>query len=1793
MPTSTSLAPLQLVTPVLPTGTSVLSIDASILPFVINADQNTTRIEVGIYNTTQVTTVFALVDSFNQFSLSVPLTTSVAETNVTVIGRNYNPNFAWQPGAGYAVGTRFADPNSNVQLVVQASGISSSTGSVITATSLVNNVLTVTCGNQFSVGQAIVLTNTAEAVLNSQTVYVASLVGPGPTFTGFTATFIGSNFTNLTDSGLAVAQPIWSKFAPTTGTQVTVASGAVTIAAVNSFAPGQLVYLTGFTNATFLNGQVVSVSSATPFSFTAPLAQPNYSTQADSGTVDAATSDSGLVWANIGGTAVTPTVRFTLLFAQSNLSAAIAPPSGISALKNQTDCTLQWVTPDFPGFIGVRVQISTDPAGVNPPYTQYGDLVTDISSTSETVITSSSSTSVNVPTATISNVVLSNNLATIVAQNSFVPGMVVEIENLANALFLNGEQLTILTANSNGFTSQFTATNYGNAITATSISGNVLTVTAQNSYTPGQQVVISGTDEAYLNGQVLTVLLTGLTPFSFQAVFVSPNYNNPSDTGVASIADNGTATSIISTSTTETANTSMLTNYSTVDIPFSTINANEFYALFSTVIQDPTTNIVYESVDNGPLLCGYVNLKVASPTDFPVLQRKEDIAGRLIQQINKQLPDLDLSPRSEVRDIFVDPFSIEVANMSVREWFARVSTSISAISQVDNASGNGISDPFQSSPYKQQIARAYGLSPQNTQNLINEQFDLLGEQAGLTRLGATQSTVVLTFYTYQQPTSSITIPEGAVVSTNPDSTTTALNFVTQGQGTIDITNLASFYNTNTGWWGVSVPAQASQPGSIGNVGAGTIRQNVSGVPSGINVTNLVGAAFGQDQESNSAFAARIQARLVTGIDSSSANGYLVTALSTPGVIDAQVVAAGDLEMLRDWDPTRQKHVFGAVDIYTRGTTFSQNDEFVPFSYGNNGTYGSTTTYSPVTYQSGTTFQITGFNSLAYPPYDGVELYVNSVTLGTFYLSLDRAQFNESLGYIILNPGDLAYQYVGSGITQAKVPLVINTNNATNQTAISKISAAPGSYTLGLFMRLESPFVHTPDLQPVLQVYSVTGAANGSGVLPAANVTLVHTSDFLLNGGSNNAGDLVQVALTSAPTMNTVTVASLSAPTLIDIAMDQPLDSNGNPLNVASVRSLDLSTLYQYGTDYNIVALGPYHEYGIQPLTSSVAITALQVINNTTLVVTAANDFGVGATISFSGITDPTLGPILNGTSTFVIATASPTQFTGNLSQLNYGPVQTSGTATGSAIQVGQQVIVGYNKFVLYERLNFVQDESQVLSGTIPTALDNDGFVYNTWLPQSYSTGVFNSTQANASNLPPVPPFTFNPLALILDGWNGNFGNDGGLDVIGSLAYDSSGLVGNQVAYASRYIKVTYFNGVSNVVMKEGIDFTLTVDPTSGSATLARILTGHIPDGATVQISYFTTETFTVSTQYPTFVEILANTITQSKSAAADVLIKAMVANPVDITMTVTLSSNTSAETVDPVIRTAINVVLDNSSTTLFQSELISQVQAVTGVQSVEVPLAKCAKSDDSYDIGVVIPTATAWTRLTADPLFAGMTVPANSWITTNPVLPDSTIPSGGEPTAIVDFLYQGQVFQRQSSITDFLANAVVVPHLAVNPGIVDSTPGSFYIIGDNDQIFATTITATSIASSVLTVTCANSFNVGQLVQLNGTGEAFLNGQSVTIASVITDTNGHKIGFTAPFMEGNYTNASDTGTVGIPSSYAQKVVVTIPADVPNPGNLPYFCTYQVFDEGGAKDVTVSATEYLSPGTITISYVTATG
>jgi hypothetical protein len=107
-----------------------------------------------------------------------------------------------------------------------------------------------------------------------------------------------------------------------------------------------------------------------------------------------------------------------------------------------------------------------------------------------------------------------------------------------------------------------------------------------------------------------------------------------------------------------------------------------------------------------------------------------------------------------------------------------------------------------------------------------------------------------------------------------------------------------------------------------------------------------------------------------------------------------------------------------------------------------------------------------------------------------------------------------------------------------------------------------------------------------------------------------------------------------------------------------------------------------------------------------------------------------------------------------------------------------------------------------------------------------------------------------------------------------------------------------------------------------------------------------------------------------------------------------------------------------------------------------------------------------------------------------------------------------------------LPRAIHNPDGSVQPGV----PDNWFFVGPGTSpsveaysAVSVNITATSVTANTLTVTCNNSFLVGETVTLNGTAEGFLNGQVVTIATA-TSTS-----FTAAFTHGNYSNPADSGT----------------------------------------------------------------
>lgn len=1031
--------------------------------------------------------------------------------------------------------------------------------------------------------------------------------------------------------------------------------------------------------------------------------------------------------------------------------------------------------------------------------------------------------------------------------------------------------------------------------------------------------------------------------------------------------------------------------YGSLEIASSYVGADIFYAVASVVLQDPVSNQVYESQQVGPITCGFVNLKAVNPTDFLALQRKEDIAQRMISQIIRVYPDLDLTPRSEIRDTIIDPISVEGSNMSVRQWFGLCCQSVSALYQIDDSDGSGFSDPVAESPLKQQLANAFGLNSADMQAYIDHAFDVMGEDAGVTRGGATTSTGQVTFFTYVRPTTLISISPGAVVSTLADSSTASVSFVTTGLAQIDPKSADSMYDPTKGWWSVTVPVQCSVAGSVGTVGAGAIRQVVSGVPQGISCVNSLGTTPAYDIELNSRFAERIKNRKLVGVDTGTRYGYWSQAIQTPGITQANVVAAGDSEMLRDWlpadvsDVTNKvkrpgKHIYGCVDIYTRGTSYDEQVDQVSYTYDDTG-------FIPLTLASTGNSLVKFSANVTQPLYTVLQILVTIPSSADVrYLGVKLAKISNqgNTAWIYLDPNEEIYRLDPSGVSYPDTysPSPGITANKSNAYYLSTLSNSKPSYTL--HGRYHSDLNYVPSEQPLLSVNSVSGVQTGT--IESKFTSIIHTQDFLLGGGSNKAGDAVKVdSNQTTPVRKTLTFMGGVPYALIDANVSMFIYASGDD---ASTKFLN-----QYIQSMKALNLS---------IPTAVANLGLQVATDGSI---TALDGTIFPPLGFTVLDANSYDPVKNISDHVYYYGIDYTIGVAGSYQQYYMKLTDNSAVLNQVVPLNSfpAVLVTYLQYTLTEKYTLRVDTITV-SGIQPEPLTYQGFVRNTWLPNSYGDTTLTADVTLATS-----PETAQAINLPKE---------------------------------KRYLKVqVYLSDGTYLMMKEGRDFNLSVDGVSGLTYLTAIVGGALYNlsritPTSVKVTYFTTEVFTVNTLVPTWVQQLAVTLDSSKHAGADVLVKAMVASPVDITMTVTVNPSATIDTVDSRVRSTLGTVLNNTGASLKQSELIRQVKALNGVNNVQIPLTKCAKQNGSYDIGVVLPTTTPWVASTGNsdvdmginnPLSPSNTVRISSdhqdvfvaHSINNSILPNNTIDSGGMPNAYVGLLYEGEQYSRAMSQVDF------------------------------------------------------------------------------------------------------------------------------------------------------------------------------
>lgn len=166
--------------------------------------------------------------------------------------------------------------------------------------------------------------------------------------------------------------------------------------------------------------------------------------------------------------------------------------------------------------------------------------------------------------ANITNSLATSSLLTMTCANSFVPGQFVVIQGLTNGATANGAIVQILTASGTQFTATWTGTSFStgadigtasllvtsgnapigtdatasitNSVATASSAGvaGVITLTAEQNFSPGDIVVVSGlTNGAAINGDILVVNQAGLTPTAFVANHKTAAITTGADAGVA------------------------------------------------------------------------------------------------------------------------------------------------------------------------------------------------------------------------------------------------------------------------------------------------------------------------------------------------------------------------------------------------------------------------------------------------------------------------------------------------------------------------------------------------------------------------------------------------------------------------------------------------------------------------------------------------------------------------------------------------------------------------------------------------------------------------------------------------------------------------------------------------------------------------------------------------------------------------------------------------------------------------------------------------------------------------------------------------------------------------------------------------------------------------------------------------------------------------------------------------------------------------------------------------------------
>ncbi len=492
-----------------------------------------------------------------------------------------------------------------------------------------------------------------------------------------------------------------------------------------------------------------------------------------------------------------------------------------------------------------------------------------------------------------------------------------------------------------------------------------------------------------------------------------------------------------------------------------------FYVV-TAVYYDSRRNLEYESSYSEEVV-GHPTTVTTALSSIPSVDR-QDIVTEFIRSVRRSQPQVKVEAGAVLRDTVIDPYSKESERLRFILDFFHRSRTPTLLLQVDDPNGTGVSIPVSQSPYKQGLQVALYLdNAQDVQGVIDATFEAYASNYGKRRRSGISSQTEVTFFTSRRPNSTIVIPLGTIVAGG------GVQFTTTRASSIAFERLASFFDPVSGRYQVNVPVRSLKIGAKGNVGVGQISTIVTNLRGSLSVTNTAPATGGKDQESNLALTVRVRNALAS-VDSGTARGYLQTAADVGGVIQANVVAAGNGLMQRDLDD-QGVHRGGKVDVWIQGENLATVTDTFAFAF---------------TIAQDVQFEVIG---------NPADLTFRALdTLLSVENPLVEMLEDPAAGFEFRNASaGLTFDLTNVSITSFDT---IKLNTALAQPPVDLSDVVLGSYR----RRTGNTFVLPR--QPVQSIALVTGTV--SGQLPPAAFLLVRPDAPLENGHSTLAQDFLQI-----------------------------------------------------------------------------------------------------------------------------------------------------------------------------------------------------------------------------------------------------------------------------------------------------------------------------------------------------------------------------------------------------------------------------------------------------------------------------------------------------------------------------------------------------------------------------------------------------------------------------------------------------------------------------------------------------------